>query len=458
MLVAEPVRVFRRAENNTLRIAAIVVGALAALGVLGYGVGRLVFPSVLLPHSVALFRLRTASGAELEEALAMSVAEDLKDALTISGKTDVVDARSAAVADPLTQGFRISAESILTGTVMIAETIVKTQLALTRVNDGKVIWTGNFDGPASSWFVIGDKAASSLITALLHEVPVVQHHTADPAADQLYWRGMLAMRHGTQEGLKAAITHFQASALKDPAHALAWAGLADASILLAAFDVPFRNQLIPRAKAAARRAIELDPTIAEPHATLAMIAAKSDWDWDESERELKRALDLNPHYAPAYHAYGKLLVLTGKTDAGLAALRQAAHLDPLSPQIAADQVKYLYLSQRYDDAISSGRELPEVTASVHRWLAAAYLAKGMTEQQKAELNLAEAGQPAAIPDSFDLAVTEAQAGNKDKAFPLLEDAFSKHLEGMTGLKVDPRLENLRTDARFGVLLRKMRLA
>ncbi len=249
--MSEPVRILRRAENNTWRIAAIVAGACALLGVLGYGVWRLAFPPINLPHSVAIFRLRTAAGGDAEEALALSVAEDLKDALTMSGKTDVIDARSASVANPLAQGWKISVEAVLTGSVRITDASVKAELVLTRVNDGKVIWAGNFDGPPLNWFVIGDNAANAMIATLLNEVPVVQHHTADPAADRLYWQARYAMGQRTEAGLKTAITQFQASALKDPAHALAWAGLADASLLLSAFDVPYQKELIPRAKAAA---------------------------------------------------------------------------------------------------------------------------------------------------------------------------------------------------------------
>ncbi len=191
-----------------------------------------------------------------------------------------------------------------------------------------------------------------------------------------------------------------------------------------------------------------------------MISASQDWDWDESERGLKRALDLNPRYAPAHHAYGKLLVMTGKTDAGLAELRRAAHLDPLSPYIASDYTKYLYLAGRYDDAISAGRDSLEMAPSVllpHRWMAAAYLAKGMGDQQQAELKLAAMPQDPERADPFELAVRETVTGNREKAFQLLEEAFAKHSEGIMALKVEPRLEPLRSDARFQSLLRRMHL-
>jgi tetratricopeptide (TPR) repeat protein len=458
--VAESIRIIRRTDNHSFRLALIVAGSCLLLGAAGYGVWRMLFPPVLLPHSIAIFRLKTATGTENEAALSLSIAGDLKDALTMSGKTDVIDAGSVAVENPLVQGWKVSTEAVLTGSVESAGANVRARLDLTRVSDGKPVWSGTFDGPSSNWFVIGDKAANDLISALLHEVPLVQHHTADPVADQLYWNGRVAMEQPTEASLKTAITRFQASTVKDPAHALAWAGLAEASRQLYAFNVPFRKELLSGARAAARRAVELDPAIAEPHTTLALIAVHNDWDWQDSERGLRRALDLNPHFAAAHDAYGQLLVMTGKPEAGLAELRTASHLDPLSPLIASDYTKCLFLAGRFDDAISTGRDSLERNPSLlmpHLWMAAAYSGKGMRDEQQAELKLAGPAQTADN-DAFGQALAETSRGNKDKAFQLLDDAFANHSEGMISLKVDPRLEPLRSDTRFASLLRRMRLA
>ncbi|MES1256839.1 MAG: hypothetical protein ABUS51_00355, partial [Acidobacteriota bacterium] len=289
---------------------------------------------------------------------------------------------------------------------------------------------------------------------------------------QFYWRGRLGLEQRTAEGLTSAGGFFEMAARKDPAHAMAWSGVAETSLLRAGYE---------RARAAARRAVELDPTIAAPHTTLALIAQNADWDWAEAEREYKRAIDLNPNDSDARHWYGEFLVLTGHAEPGLAELGRAEHLDPLSPGIASGYTKCLYLARRYDDAIARGRATPE-----HRWLGGAYFQKGMDQEFRSELKLdsPEMYEPGLVLIAarkgdrqevqrllpvletrlqsgrltpFTMAIVQTGIGNKDRAFQLLDEVYTKHEAALVGLMVDPGFDALRSDLRFNMLLKRMHL-
>lgn len=432
----------------------MITGALclgAAAG--GIALYRVLRPSVVPPASVAITRFRAAGHTEREDGLAMSLAENLKSALIASGKVDVRDIQPAPPAEAAAMARRIAVEAFLTGSVQTSGAGVESTVSLVRVSDGKTLWTASFLGTVSNWFAVEDRAASGLLSGIWNELPVVRHHTADPEADLLFWRGRLAMAVGTREALRKAGELFQQAAEKDKADAPAWAGLADASLLLSARDQAARLEMLPRVRTVARRAIELDPTISEPFTALGLVAQNYDWNWDEAEHDLKRATDLDPYDALARLWYGEYLVLTGQTEKGLAELQKAEHLEPLSVLIATEYSRCLYLARRYDDAIMKAREAlgssPQALEP-HRWLAAALLQKGMALESAAETALL--GAPAT---PLSLAMGAAGAGNKDKAFGFLDQAFTEHEVGLANLKTDPAFLPLRTDPRFTALLARM---
>jgi tetratricopeptide (TPR) repeat protein len=332
---------------------------------------------------------------------------------------------------------------------------------------------------------------------LAHEqsAPLVQSHTNDLEAYQLYLRGRFFwnQRDNSQrreETLRSAISYFQAALQRDPNYALAYSGLADAYA-----SVPpgiSRDVAYARAKTAALRALELDETLAEAHTALARILVVQEWDWQRAGREYQRAIQLNPGYATAHQWYGMYLISLGRLDEALMELNTAQQLDPLSMAVNNDLGRALYYARRYDEAIEQYRKIIQLypsSADAHLNLALTYAEKSVLESAIRELrtwaNLsgdepqALLGYTYAVAGRRDealrilgeleeraktvrvspvsMAVIHARLGNHDRAFALLEQAVQQRSPFVLFLKVHPRLDPLRSDPRFTQLLRQVGL-
>jgi tetratricopeptide (TPR) repeat protein len=212
--------------------------------------------------------------------------------------------------------------------------------------------------------------------------------TESADAYQAYLKGRYFWNKRTKEGCEKAIEHFNRAIEIDPAYAQAYAGLADALLLLSVGN----QQTVAEGRAALRKAIELDDGLAEPHATLGMLAMNFDYDWAGAEREYKRAIELNPNYATAHHRYGEFLAHMGRFDEGVAELRRAQELDPLSLIISADTGKVYLLARQYDRAIEQCRRTLEMDPDfsvAHAWMGFAYSLKGQHEAAIAEFQRIE---------------------------------------------------------------------
>ena len=152
-----------------------------------------------------------------------------------------------------------------------------------------------------------------------------------------------------------AVEYFQQAAAKDPTHARSYAGLADSWALMSSYNYGAPRDLIPRARAAVLRALDLDERLAEAHTSLALIIESYDWDWPAAEKEYRRAIELDPNYATAHHWYGEFLAFQGRFDEALAENERARELDPLSLIIASDRGAIFYFARQYDRAIEQFR-------------------------------------------------------------------------------------------------------
>jgi len=296
------------------------------------------------------------------------------------------------------------------------------------------------------------------------------------------------------EALKKSVDYFNQSIEKDPSYALAYVGLADAYIVIPFFSVSSAQDSYPKAKAAARRALEIDETLAEAHTAMAAVLMDYDWNLPESNREFERAIELNPNYANAHHWYAREnLTIMGQFDRALAEMRRAQELDPLSLIINANFGKAYFNARRYDEAIQQLRKTVEIDQSffvAHHYLGSAYAMKGafseaLSEYQKAhQLNddphvvallgrlyavsgkraeaLTTLAQLKAIAKQryvadYSVALVYAGLGEKDQAFALLEKSYREHTVDMLTLYYDPLIDNLRSDPRFADLQRRVGL-
>lgn len=326
-----------------------------------------------------------------------------------------------------------------------------------------------------------------------NQQPAVPPNSAE--ARDRYFKGMYFWNKRTIEGFQKAIDYFQQATLKDPNYAAAYAGLANSYTLLTAYSVTSSALYIPQARAAALRAIQIDERSAEGHTALALILQNHDWDWQGSEREFRRAIELNPDYATAHQWYAEHLMWLGHFDQALRESDHARELDPLSVIIATDHGAILFYARRYDLAIDYFQTLLEKNPSYPRalWLLIhAYIEKGMYKQalNEVKVHAARAGNGPGYwqilgsvygrAGDAELARGELEKlenlmqseelspesmiyvyvamGNKEEALSNLEKAYAGHYNILTTLKVDPTLDPLRSDPRFQDLMRRVGLA
>lgn len=313
-------------------------------------------------------------------------------------------------------------------------------------------------------------------------------------ARELYLKGLYFWNKRTVGGFQQAIEYFQQATTIDPNYALAYAGLANSYTLLTAYTYAPATLYMPQARAAAVRALELDEGLAEAHTAMALIVQNHDWDWQSSEREYRRAIELDPNYATAHHWYAEHLMWLGRFDEALSESQQARQLDPLSLIIATDYGAILYFSRQYDRAIEQFRTVLRKDPNFGRAgiLTYAYVEKGMFAQAlgdtekwrrlygegpwywstrayiygragqqelaRRELEKLEQLNRRQQLDPINMLWAHLGMGHKDEVLAYLEKAYSEHFTILTTLKVEPAFDPLRSDPRFQDLLRRIGLA
>jgi serine/threonine protein kinase/tetratricopeptide (TPR) repeat protein len=402
--------------------------------------------------------------------------------------------------DPQKAGRDLRVRAVLTGRVTERDGTLNIQAELVNVEDGAQLWGGQYSRGFSEILALEQELART-VSARLHLGPSSEHlkrlekrSTENTEAYQLYLKGRYYWNRRTEQALKRAVEYFQQATEKDPGYALAYAGLADCYAVYNSYKVELPRQSGPKAKAAAIKALEIDNTLAEAHASLGMTLMSYEWDWAGAEREFQRAIELDPNYATAHHWYGICLSATSRSEQAIASLKRAQQLDPVSLIINADIGLALHFARRYDEAIEQIRKAQELDPNFtagRRHLGMAYEQKGMYTEAIAELQKAvnaSPGSPFALGSlghayavsgerekarqllsdlrelskrryvsPFDTAVIYAGMGDEERAVEWLEKAFDDRSLEMIFLKVDPRFDRLHADPRFANLLRRMGL-
>jgi TolB-like protein/Tfp pilus assembly protein PilF len=374
---------------------------------------------------------------------------------------------------------------------------------LVDTRDGSRLWGEQYNFKPADVFTVEEEIAKEISERLLFRLTGVEKQqlakraTDNTEAYHAYLRGRYYWNKRTDEEVRKAIEYFKQAIDRDPCYALAYAGLADSYVILGAFGVATLppGEAYPKAKEAATKALEIDETLAEAHASLAFSLAIYDWDWPAAEREFKRALELKPGYANAHHWYGLLyLVARGTLDEAIAAVRRAHELDPLSLTISTNIGMLLYMARRYDQSIEQYQQALEMErhfAYTHWQLALTYEQKALYEEAIAELQtaialsgrslqpLAQLGHAYAIAGRRDqacavlaelnelaqqnyvspsrTAAIYAGLGQTEHAFDWLERAYHERDPWLIWLRFDPVMDELRADRRFTSLLERIGL-
>ena len=487
------------------------LGASTALAVFIVAVAILAYWRFSAPRdqtaidSLAILPFTNVTGDSEVEYLSDGLSESLINNLSQLPRLKVIARSSAfrykgkdATAEEVARSLGV--KGILTGRVLRHGENLQISVELMDARDKTQVWGAQYNRSGKDMMAVQQEIALEISRNLRLKLSSAEQsrvgnlHTSSAEAYELYLKGRFYWNKRTGESLKKSVDYFNQAIEKDPTYALAYVGLADAFIVIPFFSVDTAQDAYPKAKGAARRALEIDDTLAEAHTAMAAVLMDYDWNLPESNREFKRAIELNPNYANAHHWYAREnLVIMGQFDKALAEMQIAQDLDPLSLIINANFGKTYFNARRYDEAIQQLRKTIEIDPSffvAHHYLGSAYAMKGnfseaLLEYQKAhQLNddphvVALLGRLYAVSGKRDealrtlvelksmathryvadysLALVYAGLGEKDQAFQLLEKSYRDHTVDMLTLYYDPLIDSLRSDPRFTDLERRVGL-
>jgi TolB-like protein/tetratricopeptide (TPR) repeat protein len=463
--------------------------------------------------SLAVLPLRNFSGDPGQQYFVDGLTEELTTDLAKLGNLRVISHSSAMLyADthkPLPQIAKdLNVDAVLTGTVERSANRIRVHANLVRPGTDEVLWAETYNRDVDDVLRLEDEVSQ----AIAHEVgikltPQVQHRlehksTTDPEARDAYLRARYFFDKDDKEGATKCLQYFQEAVAKDPSYAEAYAGLSRCIDLGTFFNPMSEPEAAPKIKAAAMKAVELDDGLGEGHSELGDYYLARAWDFTAAAQEYKRAIELGPNSSVAHAGYSDYLLHLGQTDKALQEMHRARELDPLSLKMANDFAWFVLYSRRYDEAVNELRNVLEMDPNYRRarWgLARAYELKGMYKEAISEClkipalpnidafakalfknrcSLYQKAYPTSggehinlrwfesarqeiknaikrDDDAYFIVTLYAASGQEEKALDLLERAYARHDSELLQLKVDPRIDGLRSSPRFQALLRRM---
>jgi TolB-like protein len=493
----------------TAIVLAVVIIPTAILAVAGYVAYRHARDTEVAIDSIAVLPFENENRDPNIDYLSDGVTESIINSLTqlsnlkVSPRSSVFRYKGKGT-DPLTAGKELGVRAILSGRILQRGDNLTVSTELVDVRDNKQLWGEQYSRKIAEVVDIQQDISREISEKLRLKLSapeqrqLTKRYTENAEAYQLYLRGRYFWNKRTSDGIRKSIDYFNQAIEKDPAYALAYAGLADAYVVLPSYSQASSKETYPKAKAAAIRALALDDSVAEAHTSLAMIRFWYDWGAG-AEPEFKRALELNPNYATGHHWYALYLSAMGRHDEAIAEMKRAQELDPFSIIINAESgLPYLY-ARRYDEAITRFQKAIEMDpnfAFAHNALAVAYERKGRYQEAIAEEQKAIQLAGGEIPQTWTVLtgqlknayqtlgekgywqkrleitrklheqhagaaeiVAEIYAilGDKEQAFAWLEKSYQQHEDFLVFLKIQPAFDDLRSDPRFADLVRRVGL-
>ena len=407
--------------------------------------------------------------------------------------------------DPRKVGEDLGVDAVVTGKLLQQGDSLVVTVDLVDTRNGRQIWGEQYDRKLPDILPLQSEISKKISEHLSikqsekEQYLVSKNYTANPEAYQLFLKGQFFLLQRTEDSTKKAIPYFQQSIQKDPSYALAYDGLANCYTFLGITGALLSGlpprEVMPKAKEAVLKALQLDETLGAAHSTLGHIHFNYDWDWDAGEREFKRALELNPNDSHTHGIRALALMAMGKREEAFASMQRFKELDPGYFPGSLMRIGILhYWAGEYDQAIQQIRMINDMApnfANPYVWLGCSYMEKkdytratnallkgvdlsgrapvalanlgicyarsGKTKQAEEILaELLQASQKQYIPE-FNMACLYGALGRKDEAFEWLEKSYQERSNGVSAIKVYPLINDLRSDPRFREMLRRLKL-
>ncbi|HEX8748379.1 MAG TPA: protein kinase [Pyrinomonadaceae bacterium] len=398
--------------------------------------------------------------------------------------------------DPLMAGRELGVDFVLDGRIKIVGQRIRVSLQLLDVSRSASIWANQFDEQYRDALELEDSITAKVADALLPQLAegerdqLKKRGTDNPGAFDAYLRGRYFWNQFTPESLSKVIESFQTAIRLDPNYALPHVGIADFYNWASIYGMVQPVDAYSKARAAALRALELDPDLGEAYAALGLLAS-SQWKWAESERLYQKALELSPNYSLAHEWYGSLLTGTGRFEEGMREIRRAEELDPLSPRAMTMSAWAFYQARHFDDAAAKAQQIidldknfpqgyiqlgncleqmgraEEAVKAVEKGmrlmpdstlpqyvLCYALVAAGREREAREVLNEMKKGAAEGYVKSYFMALSYAALDEREAAFEFLEKAADERDHWLLWLGTEPKLDTLRADSRFKELFRQ----
>jgi TolB-like protein/DNA-binding winged helix-turn-helix (wHTH) protein len=472
-------------RNSQLRpwLAAVFVAVLILAGFFVWQARR---PAPI--SSIAVLPFDNLSAPTFNDAFSDGLTDEIAASVSHLSGVRVAGRRSAYVFkgkhdDLRVIGARLNVEGVVEGSVQRNADRTHVTVELNRTRDGFTIWSQTYDGTTNDWMQIESQIAGSIAQALARKIsPRDTPATHDPEAHALYLEARYLWNQRNFPAELKSVDLLQQAIARDPSYALAWAALADSLIAIGDVEEVDPAAYLPRAPDAALKALQLDPSLAEPHAALGMVAAHYDYDWPTAEREYKKAFELNPSYASAHQYYALGLMAHGRFAEAEAQLDTARRLDPLALIVDVDLAVLRKYQRNFDGVIAVSKSILQRDPSYHlgySMLTTGYYSERRWDEWRAAdaqlpqgeiLRALANGHPDEIDRAFNKVIDEAKAGARrpydvahyamlkgDRATALdwLEKSYQHHDYWLLFINVDPEYDPIRSDPRFQAIVHKL---
>lgn len=497
-------------KNNTrkpliLTVAAIILLILAGAAGFYFWRDSNKSASVSATKTIAVLPFKPLVAENRDEALEMGMADTLIARLGNNREIVVRPLSSVRKFGSLEQdaqqaGRELGVETVLDGNIQRVQDKIRVSVRLISAKDGETLWSDTFDEKFTDIFVVQDAISNKVAAALALRLSVDEkkylniRSTESVEAYRFYLQGRYHALKLTPPEIRQGIAFYQQAIDVDPLYALAFAGMAQAYASLPITSDVKPNEAFPQAKAAANKALEIDPNLAEARIVLGVVEFWYEWDWTNAESELKKAIAVSPNNSDAHRFYSVLLTVTGRHDEAITEMELARHLDPLSLVLnalkgqaffyaerdaeASEQINKtleiepdfwiahiilarIYIRQnKFDKAVSEAKKAEQFSGgnSEAASLAGYALAKnGRRDEATAMLEELKSKANQRYVPAYNVAMIDNGVGEREAALSNLEKAFNERDARMILLKVEPKWNDLRNEPRFADLMRRMKL-